>query len=257
MPYNDETLSQSPHPRFDTTQWSLVISCQHPSSPEGRIALAELCQRYWYPLFAYVRLLGHDMHEAQDLIQGFFERLIDKNYVSDADPTRGKFRTFLLTSLNNFLANEHDKRMAIKRGGERKQFSLELEGAERRFSIEPTTSDSADTQFEQRWARQLLDRVVLQLQQKYLDAGKATVFENLKQYLVTTDTEPTAVIAERIGLSEAAVRVAGHRLRAQYRTMLRQEIAATIGNHEEVDDEIAALFTAFASQQKSFRESVG
>jgi DNA-directed RNA polymerase specialized sigma24 family protein len=182
--------------------------------------------------------------------------LIDKNYVSDADPARGKFRTFLLTSLTNFLANEHDKRSALKRGGDLKQFSLEYEVAERRYSIEPTTSDSPAKQFEQRWARHLLERVVQQLQQEYVDAGKADVFENLKQFLVTTDTEPATVIAQRLGMSEAAVRVAGHRLRNQYRAMVRQEIAATVGNCEEVDDEIAALFAAFTPGKKSFRESV-
>lgn len=256
MSYTDETLSQSPRPRFDSTHWSLVIRSQHPASTDGRVALAELCQRYWYPLFAYVRQQGYDVHQAQDLTQGFFERLIDKNYVSDADPARGKFRTFLLTSLTNFLANEHDKRSALKRGGDLKQFSLEYELAERRYSIEPTTSDSPAKQFEQRWARHLLERVVQQLQQEYVDAGKADVFENLKQFLVTTDTEPATVIAQRLGMSEAAVRVAGHRLRNQYRAMVRQEIAATVGNCEEVDDEIAALFAAFTPGKKSFRERV-
>ncbi len=252
MPYSDETLSQSPRPRFDSTQWSLVIQSQHVSSVEGRVALAELCQRYWFPLFAYVRSLGHDLHQAEDLTQGFFERLIEKNYVGDADPARGKFRTFLLTSLTHFLANEHDKRTALKRGGVREQLSLDLEDAERRYAIEPSTSDSPATRFEEQWARWLLDRVVCQLQQNYSDSGKTALFDNLKQFLVGSETESAATIGGRLGISEAAVRVAAHRLRAAYRALLRAEIASTVTDQSEVDDEIALLFLAFSPKERQF-----
>ncbi len=250
MPHSDETLSQSPRPQFDSTQWSLVIQSQHLSSAEGQVALAELCKRYWYPLYAHVRSLGHDLHQSEDLTQGFFERLIEKNYVGDADPARGKFRTFLLTSLTNFLANEHDKRTALKRGGTRKQFSLDLENAEKRYAIEPFTSDSPAKRFEQQWARSLLDRVVEQLQQSYSDAGKSTLFDNLKQFLVGSETESAATIGRRLGISEAAVRVAAHRLRAAYRALLRAEIASTVTDQSGVDNEIAALFSAFSPKEK-------
>jgi RNA polymerase sigma-70 factor (ECF subfamily) len=134
------------------------------------------------------------LHQSQDLTQGFFERLIEKNYVGDADPARGKFRTFLLTSLTNFLANEHDKRTALKRGGTRKLLSFELEDAESRYSIEPTTSDSPAARFEEQWARSLLDRVVVQLRREYADSGKASLFENLKQYLVVSEMESASTI---------------------------------------------------------------
>lgn len=252
MTFSDETLSQSPRPRFDSTQWSLVIQSQNRSTAEGRVALAELCQRYWYPIFAYVRSLGHDMHQSQDLTQGFFERLIDKNYVGDADPAKGKFRTFLLTSLTNFLANEHDKRMALKRGGTQKQIPLELEDAERRYTIEPTTNDNPAARFEEQWARSMLDRVVTQLQRDYADAGKAELFENLKQYLVVSEMESAATIGSRLGMSEPAVRVAAHRLRAEYRARLRAEIAATVTESSQIDDEIAALFAAFSPKKENF-----
>ena len=189
------------------------------------------------------------MHQSQDLTQGFFERLIDKNYVGDADPAKGKFRTFLLTSLTNFLANEHDKRMALKRGGTRKRIPLELEDAERRYTIEPSTNNNPAARFEEQWARSMLDRVVKQLQRDYADAGKAKLFENLKQYLVVSEMESAATIGSRLGISEPAVRVAAHRLRAEYRACLRAEIAATVTESSQIDDEIAALFAAFSPKK--------
>ncbi|MDZ4851040.1 MAG: RNA polymerase subunit sigma-24 [Pirellulaceae bacterium] len=228
------------------------MQSQHQSTDEGRVALAELCQRYWYPLFAYVRSLGHDFHLSQELTQGFFERLVEKNYVGDADPARGKFRTFLLTLLTNFLANEYDKRTALKRGGARKQLSLEWEDAERRFAIEPSTADSPAARFEEQWARSLLDRIIEQVRQSYIDAGKAQLFENIKQYLDGSETESAATIGARLGMREAAVRVAAHRLRAKYRELLRAEITSTVFHPSEVDDEIAALFAAFSRKEKNF-----
>lgn len=252
----DETLSQPLRPRFDSTQWSLVIQSQRQSTEEGRVALEELCRRYWYPLFAYIRSLGHDLESSQDLTQGFFERLIEKNYLGDADPARGKFRTFLLASLSNFLNNEHDKRTALKRGGHRKQLSLQWETAERRFTIEPLVADSPAARFDEQWARSLLDRVVEQVRQSYVEAGKAQLFDSLKQYLVESKFESAATIGERVGLSEAAVRVAAHRLRAQFRAGLRAEIASTVAQPAEVDDEIAALFAAFAPKQIVFHEKL-
>lgn len=228
------------------------MQSQHQSTDEGRVALAALCQRYWYPLYAYVRSLGHDFHLAQDLTQGFFERLVEKNYVGDVDPARGKFRTFLLTSLTHYLANEHDKRTALKRGGSSKHLSLEWEDAERRFAIEPSTADSPADRFEQQWARSLLDRIIEQLRQSYVESGKAQFFENMKQFLDGSEIESAATIGERLGMSEAAVRVAAHRLRAKYRDLLRAEISSTVARPLDVDDEIAALFATFSRKKENF-----
>lgn len=222
------------------------MRAQHRSSPEGKIAFATLCQRYWYPLYAFVRSAGNDVHKSQDLTQGFFQRVMEKNYIGDADPARGKFRTFLLTSFSHFLANEHDKRGALKRGGDRLHFSLEFEDAERRYAIEPVDGSTPETRFEQQWARSLLGRVIKDLRREFVVADNERLFEELKPFLTTESTESAAEIGKRLGMTESAVRVAVHRLRARYRRLLREEIAATIGNQTEVDDEIANLISTFA-----------
>ena len=233
-------------PRFDSTQWSLVLQAQRTSSPDAPAALAQLCEQYWFPLYAYVRSLGKDIHQAQDLTQGFFAQLIEKNYVGDADPSRGKFRTFLLTSLNHFLANEYDKKTAIKRGGSRTQFSLQFDHAEQQYLIEPISNDQPESRFQRQWARTLLQRVIDRLHDEYISSKRALLFENLKQFLVAGDTEPTGEIASRLGISESAVRVAAHRLRSRYRDLLRVEIAATVNDPDDIDAEIAELFAAFS-----------
>ena len=222
------------------------MKAQHRSSPEGRLAFAQLCQRYWYPLYAYVRSAGNDVHRAQDLTQGFFEKVMEKNYIGDVDPARGKFRTFLLTSLTHYLANEHDRRSAKKRGGDRVHFSLEFEDAERRYSIDPGSSDPLEKRFDQQWARALLDRVVDRLRDEFDSAGHLEKFNELKQFLVTENPDSAAEVAKRLGMTDSAVRIAVHRLRARYRDLLRSEIAATINEKDEVETEIADLFRAFA-----------
>ena len=232
------------------------MRAQHRSTPEGRVALAELCQRYWYPLFAYVRYMGHDLHRAQDLTQGFFEQLLEKNYVGDADPAKGKFRTFLLTSLKHFMANEHDKQTAQKRGGSRTHYSLEFEDAERKFAVEPTSNESPEIRFEQQWARSLLDQVIEQLRESYTRAGKQAIFDELKSCLMAEESVNISESATRLGISEGAVRVTIHRLRKQYRDHLKAEIAATIGNPDEVEQEIATLLAAFSRKASSFGKNL-
>ena len=243
----DKTLAQQPRPRFETTQWSLVIQAGHCSTPAGRDAFADLCQRYWYPLYAYVRSRGNDVHQAHDLTQGFFERVIEKNYIGDADPARGRFRTFLLTSLSNFLANEHDRRTALKRGGGQVVLSLDVDSAELRLANEQHAVSSAETQFQQQWARSLLDRVLDQLRDEYVQAGKAATFDSFKQFLTIGEPESADAIASRLSMTASAVRVAIHRLRSRYRSKLRSEIAATVDDPDEVDEEIAALFEVFSN----------
>ena len=242
----DETLSASQPLRFDSTQWSLVIQAQHRSSPEGRIAFSQLCERYWFPLYAHVRSRGFSVDEAQDLTQGFFQRVIEKDYIGDADPSRGRFRTFLLTSLSNFLANEHDKRTAAKRGGSQLPLSLDFTDAERRLSIEIEASGSPEKAWNRLWARSLLDRVIAVLQEEYRIAKKDKLFSELKQFLVDVAPEPSKDIAVRLGMSPAAVRVAVHRLRSHYREILLSEIADTVEDPEEIEAEIALLFQSFA-----------
>ena len=222
------------------------MKAQHRSSPEGRLAFAQLCERYWFPLYAYVRSVGNDVHRAQDLTQGFFERVMEKNYIGDADPSRGRFRTFLLTSLTNYLANEHDRRMAKKRGGNLQHLSLEFEDAERRYSIDPPSHLAVEKQFDQQWARSLLDRVIDQLREEFHKADKQNEFSELKQFLMVGEPEPAIDVAKRLEMTESAVRVSVHRMRRRYREMLRAEIATTLDDTDEIDAEISALFRAFA-----------
>lgn len=246
MTASDETLNEPQRQRFESTQWSLVIQAKQRSSPEGRIAFSQLCERYWYPLYAHVRSRGFSADQAQDLTQGFFQRVIEKNYIGDADPNRGKFRTFLLTSLSNFLANEYDKRTAAKRGGAQAPISLEFANAERWFAIEVGASDSPEQVWNRQWARSLLDRVIELLRVEYQHSGKDELFAELKQFLVDIAPEPSRDIAERLNMTPAAVRVAVHRLRSEYRVKIRSEIAATVEDPADVQEEIAALFQSFA-----------
>ena len=246
MPSSDNTNDDAPNPRFETTQWSLVLRAGRISSSEGKTALSELCQRYWYPLYAHIRSRGNDSHQAEDLTQGFFERVIDKNYLSEVDPAKGKFRTFLLSSLTNFLANEHDRATALKRGGDKKLLSLDIVDAERRLAFEPSCSNSLEANFMQKWTCSLLERVLNQLQEEFIAANDGETFDKLKQFLTAGESDPMNVVAEELKMTPATVRVTVHRLRTRYRQMLRREIAATLDNPAEVDEEISALFEAFS-----------
>lgn len=236
-----------PH-QFDTTQWSLVLTAGHPSSPDSRQALSDLCESYWYPLYAYVRRRVANADEAQDLTQAFFTKLLDKNYVGDADPQRGKFRTFLLSSLANFLANEWDKARALKRGGDRIQWSLDFDEAERRLQQEPTSDLSAERHYDRQWGLTLLQRVLQQLRAEYAEAGKEQLFDALESYLTPNATTSSyAATGQKLQMSEGAVKVAALRLRRRYGEMLRSEIAQTVASAEDVDQEIRGLFETFSA----------
>lgn len=233
---------------FVTTQWSHVLDAGHTPSPEGAGALASLCQDYWYPLFAHVRRRGVGLEDAQDLTQAFFERLLEKRWLRDADPTRGRFRTFLLTALNHFLANEWDKSQARKRGGGFQRLSFDTQSAETQFQLEPKSRATPETEFNRRWALALLDRVLQQLRDDYEADGKGRLFEHLKDTLEGGRAEiPHAQLAVRLEMSEGAVRVAAHRVRQRYRELLRREIARTVDTVDAVEVELRDLFTALGS----------
>ncbi len=223
------------------------MAAQHRSSPEGRVAFAKLCERYWYPLYAFVRQREADVHRAQDLTQGFFEKVIEKNYIADADPNRGRFRTFLLASLTNFIANEWDKSQAAKRGGTVTHVSLEFDEGERRFLLDPIDAATPERLYERRWAVALLRQVLNRMESECRDDSKVELFAELQQFLTLNETERYAVVAERLEMSEGAVKVAVHRLRARYRELLRREIAETISDESDVDDEIRKLFDTFSA----------
>ncbi len=240
--------SPSEQPGFATTQWSLVLRAAQPDDSTARAALETLCQRYWFPLYAFARRRVSGIPQAQDLTQDFFLRLLEKNSLAAASPERGRFRSFLLTSLKNFLSNEWDRATAQKRGGGRERLSLDWETGESRLSFEPTHTDTPEREFERQWALTLLDVVVHRLQDEFTTADKSRQFELLKETLTGSRAVlDYAAIAAELQMSEDAARQAAHRLRKRYRELLREEVAATVESDNEVEDEIGRLLEALGT----------
>jgi len=234
---------------FTPTHWSVVLAAAGRSdSTHARDALERLCRNYWLPIYAFVRRQGHGPHDAQDLTQEFFARLLERNYLAGVDRDKGRFRSFLLASVKHFLANEWDKAKAQKRGGGHVPISIDATVAENSFSLEPADAMTADKIFERRWALALLEQVLRRLREEYTRDGKEKQFEQLKATLTEASRSlPYAEIAARLGTSEGAVKVAVHRLRQRYRELLRAEIADTVAGAGEIDDEIRNLFAALAN----------
>lgn len=233
---------------FASTHWSLVLRAGKRQAKDADQALAWLCERYWYPLYAYVRRHRRDRHEAQDLTQAFFARLLEKEILASASPERGRFRSFLLTSLKNFLANEWDRAKSQKRGGRRAPFSLDLDTAESRLSLEPGHDLTPERIYERQWALTLLELVVSKLESEFSSAGKARQFELLKGAITGNPSAlPYAVVATELGMSEDAARQAASRLRKRYRELLRAAVAETVAEPGDVDDEIRNLFEILSS----------
>ena len=234
-------------PAFVTTHWSVVVAAGRNDTARARDALARLCQTYWHPLYAYVRRVGHSPPDAQDLTQEFFARLLGKNYLADADESRGRFRSFLLAALKHFLANEWDKASAQKRGGGQILIPIDFNAAETTCHFEPADETTAEKIFERRWALTLLDQVLRRLREEFVRDGRENLFEQLKPTLTEASRSVRyAEIAARLGTSEGAVKVAVHRLRQRYREVLRAEIAETVASPGEVEDELRSLFAALA-----------
>jgi RNA polymerase sigma factor (sigma-70 family) len=240
------TSSSSPGPgHFATTRWSIVLAAGARQSPVGSQALATLCESYWYPLYAYVRRRGLDPHEAQDLTQEFFAHLLDSEAVGIATPERGRFRSFLLGSLQNFLANHWRKENAQKRGGGKAVLSLDLAAGEQRYIAEPAHELTPEKVYERRWALTLLQQVVETLAAEYVADGKGELFDNLKAYLGgNLDGLPYAELAAKTGMSVGSIKVAVHRLRRRCGDVLREQIAQTVADPSGVDQELKDLFAA-------------
>ncbi|MSU64378.1 MAG: sigma-70 family RNA polymerase sigma factor [Pedosphaera sp.] len=237
----DSSAAQSAGAGFRTTHWSVVLAAGDDGSPRGMVALEELCRAYWYPLYAFVRRKGHDAEDARDLTQQFFVRLIEGNRVSLADPQRGRFRTFLLGSLQNFLLNEWAKSARQKRGGQFEFVPLLSDDPENLYAAEPADHRTPEMLFEQRWAAAVMDRAFTRLAAGQ-SAGRARLFEALQPFIWGDKSgTPHAETATALGLSEGAVRVAVHRLRGRFRELLREEIAQTVATPEEVNDELRHL----------------
>ncbi|MGE5194679.1 MAG: RNA polymerase sigma factor [Deltaproteobacteria bacterium] len=231
--------------RFVTTQWSVVAAAGRCSSPQSREALAALCESYWYPLYALVRSQGYTADDAQDVTQEFFARLLARNDFAAADPTKGRFRSYLAGALKHFLANIRDQARARKRGGGRPPLPLDFAAAESRFSREPAHTLTAERAFARRWALTLLEQVLLQLRAEFVAAGRENLFDRLKVVL-SGEKGPAsyAALAADLETTEGAVKVAVHRVRRRYRELLREQIARTVADPEVIDDEIRDLFAA-------------
>jgi RNA polymerase sigma-70 factor (ECF subfamily) len=242
--------SRTRHPaEFVTTRWSVVLAAGRGGAGSASDAMIHLCRTYWYPLYAYARRRGCPPHDAQDMTQEFFARLLEGSWLASADRQRGRFRSFLLTVMKHFMADEWDKARAQKRGGGSPMLSLDWVTAEERFDLEPVDNSSPDRVFERQWALTLLEEVLNRLEDECRRDGKADLFAGLKHTLAgSSDSLPYAETAARLGLSESAVKVAVHRLRKRYRELIRDEIAGTIDQSQDVEDEMRHLFKVLAEK---------
>jgi RNA polymerase sigma factor (sigma-70 family) len=241
----DPPLS-GPH-NFATTQWGTVLAAVRGSDSQLS-ALDQLCRTYWYPLYAYIRRRGNDSEDAKDLTQEFFAQLLSKEWLAEIVPEGGRFRSFLLTAVNRFLANVYDRSRAKKRGGCQQFLSLDAEAAEAQYARELTTTETPERTFERRWALTVLDAALMRLRMELVDAGKLHHFELLSPFLFC---EPSAGEYEEVGrllsISQNAVRVAVHRLRQRYREAVHREIAGTLVHTGELAEEMQHLFAALRS----------
>ncbi len=209
-------------------------------------ALSVLCQAYWYPLYAFVRRQGRDRHQAEDLTQEFFARLLEKNGLASVQPQRGRFRSFLLASLRNFLANDWDRTHTVKRGGEYSIISWDDQSGENRYLREPSHDATPEKLFEQSWAMTLIQTVLEQLKKKYADAGKDQLFEAIHACLSEDEGSGTyAKIAAKLTITEGAVKMSVLRMRRRFRCLLRAQIAQTVPDAREVEEELRHLFTCW------------
>ncbi len=227
---------------FATTHWSVVMAAGKDHSAQAADALEQLCRTYWYPLYAFVRRHVSEAHDAEDLTQEFFARFLAKEYFGRADPTLGRFRSFLLACLKNFLAEQQRQARRLKRGGGHTTVSWDTQTAEERYRLEPTDPVTPEQVYDRRWALTLLDTVLTRLADEQSAAGKEGIFAQLKDYLWGETRETSyAEMAERLGMTEGAVKVTVHRLRRRLRDLLREEVAHTVAAEAEIDEELQHL----------------
>jgi RNA polymerase sigma factor (sigma-70 family) len=247
---NQEHGSISGDPaQFRTTRWSVILAAAESHMPGSQTALTELCQHYWYPLYAFARRRGFAPPDAQDLTQGFFLHLLEHRALKRADPLKGKFRSFLLASFRNFLADEADRARSLKRGGDREFVFLDAEDAENRYQLEPADHLTAEKIFDARWAMTLLTRTVERLREQCSANGETSRFEVLSAFVgVHLGKAPPSYeeVAKSLDISAGAAKTTVHRFRRQYAALLREEISRTVSDPAEIDDEIRALCDALA-----------
>ena len=234
--------------QFNTTHWSVVLLAGKAENSNAAAALESLCGSYWYPLYAYVRRKGYSPHDAQDLTQEFFARFLEKNYFQLAAPERGRFRSFLLKSLNHFLVNEWVRNRAEKRGSGQRLISIDEENAERLYQQEPAGETPPETLYDKKWALALLDAALRRLAKEYSKTGKGGIFEHLKGLILNEASgEMYRTVGVSLGMSEGAVKVALHRLRGRFREVIREEVAQTVTTPNEVEEELRCLMGALSA----------
>lgn len=233
---------------FATTRWTVVLAAGERHTAQADAALEQLCRAYWVPLYVFVRRRGYAKEDAEDLTQAFFARLLKRNDLQGVSAERGRFRAFLLAALKNFLANEWDKSQRRKRGGQFEHFSLDWSTAETQFQLTAASADNPDRAFDREWALALLETVIERMAAEWASEGRAALFDQLKIFLTTDKgTRSYAETAQALGMEEGTVRVAAHRLRKSYRQVLRSEIAQTLADPAQVEEEMRTLFESFRS----------
>lgn len=245
----DDNAKASAQGVFATTHWSVVLAAGHQSSPASQDALERLCQTYWYPLYAFVRRRGYRPEDAQDLTQSFFARVLERDLLRRASPERGRFRSFLLTSLQNFLADEYDRSTARKRGSGQPLISWDALDPEARYALEPAGESSPDRLFERRWATTVLELAWKRLENEYHAAGNRLLFDRLRQFnSVEQSPQGYKHVANELGMPENTVKSHVHRLRRRYRELLREEISQTVASPAELPDEIRYLLAVLGQE---------
>ena len=246
MPEPDS--AHAAHAQFTTTHWSMVLAAGASVAPAAQDALERLCRAYWYPLYAFVRRVGNSSADAQDLTQGFFAYLLEHHLVARADPQAGRFRSFLLGSLKHFLAHEHERATALKRGGGLPVFSLDQFDPEERYALEPSDPATPESIFDQRWALQQIENALSRLRADYASSARGALFDLLKDYVWGDKNALTlAEIAARLDLTEEAVKKSVQRLRQRFRDCLRAEVAQTVATPDQIDDELRHLRAALSA----------
>ena len=237
--------SEAEHSAFPSTRWSRVVAAADLATPDARSALAELCSAYWYPIYAFIRRKGNDSEKSLDLTQSYFARLLEKGVLAAADRSKGRFRSFLRADCEHFLIDQHRREKALERGGGVGLIPIDAQNAEGRYLFEPADAMTPDRLFDRAWAVTLLGRVLDLLGAEYTESGRAEVFAQLKVVLTEgKGAVPAATLAERLDTSEEAVNTAVHRLKKRYRAILQDQIAATLDDPAQVDEEIRDLFEA-------------
>ena len=232
---------------FQTTRWTLVLRAASGNQQQRQEALSELLTQNWYPLYTYLRHSGKPAAEAEDLVQGFFVRVMERDLLSSVDPSRqGRFRNFLLVCLKRFVSGERRFDQALKRGGGTRTLSIDAADAERRYQLEPVNAQTADIAFERAWAVELIERSLKTLERQWKTAGDDAQFQLLKGCLTTGAGGDRVAIAEQLGISRESLRVRIHRLRAEFRQVLCSEVAETLGREDLLEDEINLLFLALS-----------